>query len=400
MALALLALWLLSAVALTTMRLGWPSRLGRIWRSLDRVDAVVGLALAVWWIVAPAHIDDGWIWAQNRIFADFAAVTFYFDFWGVIAPLGYWPTWLGHWAIGSTTDLVFMRLPVLGLLAAAWFVCRSCLRLALGGELVERSRWVLAAAYLVGAVAWGMTLRPEPVVALLAVVSLWAMLSFARTTRISSLAAATIAIALALSAHPTGLVAAAPLIAAAPLVFRTLRASRLLAATFAGLSFAALALIVVLATLDTDLSHLLVDAAIARTGDTHAYSIWDEYLRYTQFDEGAGLPLLKFSLAFMLASVIAVLARVRSVPVSVSLLPARSVAIGLVSLAFIPSKWPWHFGALVAIAAVATQPRWNASLVTVRSHRDEFGCGRQSSSCTSQGSWPGQNLRASRPTAS
>ena len=55
----------------------------------------------------------------------------------------------------------------------------------------------------------------------------------------------------------------------------------------------------------------------------------------------------------MVVSVVAVLTRVRSVPTMVSLLPARSVGIGLALLAFIPSKWPWHFGALAAMTAVA-----------------------------------------------
>ena len=142
-----------------------------------------GLVLGVWWIVAPAHIDDGWIWPQNRIFADLGAVTFYFDFWGVTAPLGYWLTWLGHWAIGSTTDLIVMRLPVLAVLVATWLICRASLRVALGGRLVGRSRWVLAAAFLVGSTAWGMTIRPEPTVAVLALVSLWAVLAFEHSPR-------------------------------------------------------------------------------------------------------------------------------------------------------------------------------------------------------------------------
>ena len=220
-ALALLALWLLSrrASSTTRARVAVVGSVG-MWRSLDRVGRgswsrarVSGRSSR-----RPTS-DDGWIWAQYRIFADFArcdASTSTSG--GSISPLGYWPT-LAR-ALGDRID----DRPRLHEIAgpgpcsqSSWFVCRACLRLALGGELVARSRWVLAAAYLVGAVAWGMTLRPEPVVALLAVVSLWAMLSFARTPRIVSLARRSLR---SLSRCPlilTGLVAVAPLVAGAPL---------------------------------------------------------------------------------------------------------------------------------------------------------------------------------------
>jgi hypothetical protein len=350
--LALFALWRMSAARLSPQRDWLFSRLAGVWRRLDRVDAVVVVVLAVWWIAAPAHIDDGWIWAQSRTFADFGSVTYYFDFWGATVPTS-WLTWLERWAIASTNDLVVMRLPVLGVLVATWLVCRKCLNLAVGGVLAGRSRWVLATAYLVGSVAWAMSLRPEPVVGLLAVGCLWAMLSFAQAPRTSSLVIATVTIVLALLAHPTGIVVAAPLIAGLPLVIRSLRSFKVLVGTSLGLALAAFALLVVFIFFDADWSHRLNDAEIARSGHTHSYSVWDEYIRYTHFDEGAGQPLLRLSLALMLLCVVAALFRMRSISTTVSLLPARSIGIGLASLALVPSKWPWHFGALAALAAIA-----------------------------------------------
>jgi hypothetical protein len=127
-----------------------------------------------------------------------------------------------------------------------------------------------------------------------------------------------------------------------------------LAGTIAGLTLVGLSLTVVLVFLNTDRSHLVTDSKIARTGDTHAYSVFDEYIRYTEFDRaGAGLPLMRLSLALMVFSFIAVLTRVRSPRSSLSVLPALTVGIGMASLAVIPSKWVWHFGALVALTAVA-----------------------------------------------
>jgi hypothetical protein len=370
--LALLALWRMSSVRLRTPDRVFARGLDAL-RGRDRIDAAVVSVLVAWWIVAPTHVDDGWIWAQDRVFTDFGQVTFYFDFWGVIAPLGYWLTWLGQWVVGSSADLVFMRLPVLGVLLTSWFVSRKCLSLSVGAQAGPRALWVLGTTFLVGAVAWGMTLRPEPVVALLALVSLWTMLSFARVPRTASLAVATIAVALAVSAHPTGVVVLAPLAAAAPLVFRTLRARRVLAGTIAGLALVGLSLTVVLVFLQADWAHFAADTKIARAGTTHKFSVLDEYIRYTDFDQaGAGQPLPRLALGLMILSFVAVLTRVRSHLSSVSVLPAWSVGLGMASLAVIPSKWPWHFGALVALTAVAVAAEFerlvgeNSRLGTVR----------------------------------
>jgi hypothetical protein len=351
--LALLALWLMSSARLRRPDQARDRILSAL-RGRDWVDAAVVSVLVAWWIVAPAHVDDGWVSAINRVFGDFGHVTFYFDHWGVIAPSSYWLTWLNHWVVGSSTDLVFVRLPVLGVLLTTWFVCRRCLSLSLGAKAERRALWVLGASYLVGALAWGMTLRPEAIVALLALVSLWAMLSFAQAPRTASLAVATIAVVLAVAAHPTGVVAFAPLAAAAPTVLRTLRVSKVLAGTILGLALAGLSLIVVLVFFNTDWGHLAADAKIARAGATHNFSVLDEHTRYTGFDQdGAGMPLPRLSLALMILSFVSVLTWVLSRPQRVSVLPAWSVGLGLASLALVPSKWVWHFGALVALTAVA-----------------------------------------------
>ena len=244
-------------------------------------------------IVAPAHTDDGWVWTQYRTIADLGAVSFYFNFWGAISPFSFWLPWLSHWPIGSTTDLVFMRLPIVAVLLSSWAVCRTCLRLAVGGKLDGRSHWALAAVFLVGVVAWGMTLRPESVVGLLALVGLWTMLSFAHAPRMSSLAIGTIAVVLAVTVHPVGIVAIAPLLAGTPLAVRALRTSKVLAGSLAALGLSGSALAIVLITFDADLGQRLVGAKIASYGDTHAYSFWEEYLRYTDFDGGAGLPIFR-----------------------------------------------------------------------------------------------------------
>jgi hypothetical protein len=55
----------------------------------------------------------------------------------------------------------------------------------------------------------------------------------------------------------------------------------------------------------------------------------------------------------MLLSVFVWLTHRRAVRTGVLSVPAAGVAAALVLLAFVPSKWPWHFGAVASMAAVA-----------------------------------------------
>jgi len=344
------------------------------WEARDHTDGAIVAVLLVWWIVAPTLFDDGWLWVELRAFDDLGTLNFYYDTWGVTSPLGYWLVWLGHWAIGSTSHLVFMRLPALLALLVSWLLCRWCLHRVVGGRPAPVVRWTLAGAFLVGATAWGMTLRLEPFVSLLVLASLAAMISFALVPRLAQLAIAVPAVVLATTAHPIGLVAAAPLLAAAPETVAWLRrGERRVLLALGTLLLAGLALALVLFTLDADLATRLSDARVAREGDYHAEPWWREHVRYTTFDvEGGGTVIRRLSLALLMLTVVAWLTRRRAVSTGVLVLPARSVGAALVLLAFVPSKFPWHFGALAAIGAVATaaevarllgerdEPRWRA----------------------------------------
>ena len=219
-----------------------------------------------------------------------------------------------------------------------------------------------------------MTIRLEPFVSVLVLASLAAMISFALAPRLAPLAIAVPAAVLAMTAHPAGVVAAAPLLAAVPATVAWLRRCGRRALLVLGvLLIVGLALALIVFTFNGDLPGLLSDARVAREGEKHSEPLWREYVRYTAFDAwGGGTALRRLSLALILLVVLAWLTRRRGARTGVLSLPAASVAVALVLLAFTPSKWPWHFGALAAMAAVALaaeaerlfrerhEPRWRA----------------------------------------
>jgi hypothetical protein len=344
------------------------------WRARDPTDGVVVGVLLVWWIVAPTFFDDGWVWTEHQAFDDVGAMDFYFDVWGSPLPLGYWIEWLRNWVLGPTSELVYLRLQALVALAACWFLCRWCLGRVVLGPRLRFTRWMLAGGFLVGAVAWGMTLRLEPFLALLTLVVLAVALSFAQTPRLAPLAIAVSAAALAVNVHPAGLVACAPLLAVVPEAGRWLRASgRWTLVALGVVVVCAPAISVVAFTLDADIGIRLTEARASRTNDPFASAWWQEYVRYERFDQnGGGNAVRHLSLGLLLLTVLAWANRRRNTETNVLLVPARSIALALALLAFVPSKWPWHFGALLGIGAVALAAE------ATRLAREPVGGGRSS----------------------
>jgi len=325
-------------------------------RSLAPVDAVVVSALLVWWVVGPTFTDDGWVLVRERNFQGTGTFSTYFDNIGVEQPFGYWYEWLHHWLALATTSLPLLRVPVLVLGLASWLLCRWILTRALETELCRAAsvRATLAAAFLVGFLSWGLTLRPEPIVSFLAGVALAAMVVFARYPTLGPLALGLAAAALAVSAHPEGLVALAPIVAGAPIVVTWIRTEgrQLVLPGVAMLSSVA-AFGALLMFVDSDVAQRTGSSAAIRGFSRVTALDWrDELIRYTRLSEPEwGTALRRASVALMLLALVAFACRRRVG--NAADLAGRSLALGLVALLLTPSKWPWHFGALVVVGAVA-----------------------------------------------
>jgi hypothetical protein len=321
----------------------------RFIRRLRPVDGLVVLLVGAWWLIGPVLYDDGWVKARqtNGIIGD--GFSNYYSTYGVNLPLDFWTEWLQHWVVANSNTLIVLRLPTVLLLAATWIVCRTLLtRLLEGTRARTAAEWALALAFVVNTFSWGMTLRPEPFIALLLVSVFAIALRFTEQPSGWSLAAAGMFVALALAAHPAGLITVAPLLAIGPQVVRWVRGQNWTASVVVG--GAVLAIFLTVLTVGSDLHQRLSEARLARTAGDATASWRGELSRYEIAGGVEGTTLRHLSVALMLAALIGYLARSRRSS-KLDLAPT-SLAFTLVLLIATPSKWAWHFGALAGLAAL------------------------------------------------
>lgn len=317
------------------------------------VDLTVVLLLLGWWLIGPAFFDDGWIVAQHQNLTRTGNFSSYYDSFGVTSSIQYWLEWLEHRLFEVTNSLLLLRLPALLCLAATWALCRWILaRMPSAAARSRAAVWALACAFAVGALAWGMTLRPEPVIALLAAAAVACSIRFAERETAAPLALAVVLIALAVAAHPAGLVLLAPLLVTVPAIARWARTAKAAAATVV---LAGASLLGILALLGSNLADLHSNTASLRAYGAQSAGWRDELTRYELLGRPLyGAPLRREWVALAFLTVIAFVLRRRSErPRSLLELPAASLGLSAVILIVTPSKVPWHFGALIGVAAVA-----------------------------------------------
>jgi hypothetical protein len=363
----------LAALALVAFsgrrRRPWQIAAGAVRRAAAAVtaaDAAVLGILLCWWVLGPAFFDDGWVMASQKNFTAAGDFSTYYDSFGVGTSLSYWLQWTEHWLFTSSNGLLVLRVLALVCLAATWIVSRWIFtRVRSPGAQSPAARWALASAFVVGALAWGMTLRPEPVVALLIVGVLACTLRFLERESAGPLALAAVLLVLAVTSHPAGLAGVAPLLVAGPRVLRWMR-PRLATSVTIGLAAAALAGI--LAVLGSDFADFRATATSLRTYGAETSGWRDELNRYSLLSRPLyGSPLRREWVALALLTVLAYLLRRRRDP-ALDLYGA-SLGLAFVLLIATPSKVPWHFGALIGLAAIAVASETARFVADARSVR-------------------------------
>jgi len=318
-------------------------------------DAVVAAVLLAWWLIAPAHIDDGWFVAITSNFSSSGGFSAFYNALGANQPLGYWLEWLQHWLTEATSVLLVLRIPALVCLAATWVLCRWILARVVassGGGDDRVALWVLASMFLAGAMSWGMTLRTEPFVALLVTGVLACTVRLLERETVAPLALAGVLVALAIVAHPAGIVSLAPLLVAAPRLIPWARPRLAVATTIA---IATGALVVVLGFVGSDLELRRADAETYRTYGIATAGWREEISRYALLfsSHAFASPMRHMSVALMMLAVAAyVLRRRRSGKVLLDL-PSLALLVSLLLLIATPSKWPFHFGTMLGVVALA-----------------------------------------------
>ncbi|WP_328303424.1 arabinosyltransferase domain-containing protein [Actinomycetospora sp. NBC_00405] len=206
---------------------------GRMRRLRPRVvDALVPATLLAWLFLAPLTDDDGYYsaMAANVPFSGYVPNYYQLDNQG-FTPFS-WPYYaLSWWQETFGMAPTVLRIPALVLGLGTWFLVRSFVaRTRLLGEGTRQGRWAHAAARLAAAAAflawwlpYDMGVRPEPVVAFFALATLVAVVEGIERRRPALVGLAVGIGSAGLMAAPTGFVALAPLVAAAPVVWRWFR---------------------------------------------------------------------------------------------------------------------------------------------------------------------------------
>lgn len=354
------------------------------WWKVTGVDAVVVGTLALWHVIGANTSDDGYLLNMARVSEHAGYMANYFRWFGVPeAPFGMpYYDMLAALAKVSTASM-WMRLPALIAGVLCWMVISREVIPRLG-QAVFRSRVALWTAGLVFLAFWlpyDNGLRPEPVIALGALLTWCSIERAIATGRLLPAGIALLIAAFSLAAGPTGLICIAALLAGArPLVQILIRRAKLVG--FAGLIAPLMAsgtavLIAIFAdqTLATVLEATRVRSAVGPNVAWFDERIrWDSLMMITP----DGSLSRRFGVFVMLlcvaVSVFVMLRKNGRIP-GTAIGPSRrilGIVIGALALMmFTPTKWTHHFGVYAGLAgSVAALAAVSVTAATIRSPRN------------------------------
>lgn len=316
---------------------------------------VVGAALTAL-ACTPAFWDDGWVRATIGGFSSLGSFSNFYTQADYAQPTGYWWTWLTHaWSTGQH-DFVFLRVAPLLLIVSSWWILRRWVLDIVTPSATRRfTHWISALVFALGSATFLMTLRPEPLIALLLTLAIAAVVRFSQHPGPRPLLAVAALVALALTAHQTGWVVALSAVAIVPGALRWSREHNrgARAASLIVVGIVGLALTTLLLGLDTDWKHLRSGIASFRAGAPYQVSPLE--LARMRFDllrdlDIVGLQRFWPPLAVLLAITYLVVGH--GVPNRAARLAGYAALAGYAGLLLPGSPWPWHFGAVVPGAAV------------------------------------------------
>ncbi|MHD0282365.1 arabinosyltransferase domain-containing protein [Rhodococcus aetherivorans] len=352
------------------------------WWRFTAVDAVVVGTLLLWHVIGANTSDDGYILTMARASDGAGYMANYYRWFGVPeAPFGWYYDVLVLLAKVSTAS-VWMRLPALLAAVACWMVISREVIPRLG-VAVRRNRIALWTAGLVFLAFWlpyDNGLRPEPIIALGALLTWCSIERAVATGRMLPAAIAVLLAAFSLAAGPTGLIAVAALVAGArPVVVRLAGRRRLvgvLPPVAAILAAGTVVLVVVFA--DQTLASVL-EATRVRSAVGPNVPWFDERLRWDALltvspDGSLSRRFGVFVMLLCLVVCVMLILRKGRIP-GTALGPSRRI-LGIVFASLLlmmltPTKWTHHFGVYAGLAgSVAALAAVGVGAVGIRSARN------------------------------
>lgn len=193
------------------------------WWRFGPVDGVVLGTLALWHVIGANTSDDGYILTMARVSKHAGYTANYYRWFQVAeAPFG-WPYEILAQMTRVSEASLWMRLPALSAGMLCWLVISREVLPRLGSRVRANSaaRWTAGLVFLAIWLPFNNGLRPEPLIALGALLTWCSMERAIATRRLLPAAAAALIAAFSLAAGPSGLICLAALIAGSRSVIRT-----------------------------------------------------------------------------------------------------------------------------------------------------------------------------------
>lgn len=335
------------------------------WKTFTPLDAVVYAVLLVWHFIGANTSDDGYILSMVRVANQGAGYTAnYYRWYGVSeSPFGspYYDL-LQLFAKVSTAS-IWMRIPALLCAIVTWLLISKAIipRLGAGLHLRKITTWTAGGVFLMFHMALNNGIRPEPFVAMMALLT-WALLE--RTISTHRMLPATIAVlmaALALSGNPTGLMAVAALVVSLRPILHIMSERRPhtgIAAQLGPIGASGFAVLVAVfgdQTIASVLEATSVRGAIGPNLPWYRETLRYFWLTIQTVDGSMSRRFAVFTMILCLAIVTVVMLRNKEI---------RGAAVGpswrvlgmtygtLILMMFSPTKWTHHFGAYASIAPI------------------------------------------------
>ncbi|MGV0792097.1 arabinosyltransferase domain-containing protein [Mycolicibacterium sp. XJ1819] len=379
---AVLALWRLDRLDGRRMQRLIPAR----WRRFDGTDATIVGAFLLWYVVGANSSDDGYILGMARVAGHAGYMSNYFRWFGSPEdPFGWYYNLLA--LMTSVSDAsIWIRLPSLAAALVSWLLLSREVLPRLG-PAVASSRPAMWAAGLVLLAAWmpfNNGLRPEPIIAVGALITYVLIERAIISGRMTPAALAVVTAAFTLGIQPTGLIAVAALLAGGRPLLRILVSRRHLVGIWPLVApLLAIGTVVLTVVFADQTFATVLEATRIRTDIGPNQEWYTENLRYYYLI----LPTVDGSLsrrfgflitALSLFVAMFIMLRRKRIP-GVARGPAwRLIGIlfGTVFfLMFTPTKWVHHFGlfaavgaAMAALATVLVSPavlRWSRNRMAV-----------------------------------